>query len=48
MSTSPSWNGFWAWERYSIETAGETSRLTMAGVAQPQEVADYILEAIRK
>ncbi|HYP04816.1 MAG TPA: PH domain-containing protein [Bryobacteraceae bacterium] len=32
----------------SIETAGETSRLTMAGVAHPQDVADYILEAIRK
>jgi uncharacterized membrane protein YdbT with pleckstrin-like domain len=32
----------------SIETAGETSRLTMAGVAQPQDVADYILETIRK
>ena len=32
----------------SIETAGETSRLSMAGVAQPQEVADYILEAARK
>ena len=32
----------------SIETAGETSRMTMAGVAQPHEVADYILEAARK
>ena len=32
----------------SIETAGESGRLTMAGVAQPQDVADYILEAIRK
>jgi uncharacterized membrane protein YdbT with pleckstrin-like domain len=32
----------------SVETAGETSRLSMAGVAQPQEVADYILEAVRK
>jgi uncharacterized membrane protein YdbT with pleckstrin-like domain len=32
----------------SIETAGETSRLTMAGVAQPQDVADYILEAARR
>ena len=32
----------------SVETAGETSRLSMAGVAQPQEVADYILEATAK
>jgi uncharacterized membrane protein YdbT with pleckstrin-like domain len=31
-----------------VETAGEASGLTMAGVAQPQEVADYILEAARK
>jgi membrane protein YdbS with pleckstrin-like domain len=31
-----------------VETAGETGRLSMAGVAQPQEVADYILEAVRK
>ena len=32
----------------SIETAGETGRLTMAGIEDPQEVADYILEAARK
>jgi uncharacterized membrane protein YdbT with pleckstrin-like domain len=32
----------------SIETAGESGSLTMAGVAQPQEVADYILEAASK
>jgi uncharacterized membrane protein YdbT with pleckstrin-like domain len=32
----------------AIETAGESSGLKMAGVAQPQEVADYILEAIHK
>jgi uncharacterized membrane protein YdbT with pleckstrin-like domain len=32
----------------SIETAGETSRMTMSGVAHPHEVADYILEAARK
>ena len=31
-----------------VETAGETGRLSMAGVAQPQDVADYILEAVRK
>jgi uncharacterized membrane protein YdbT with pleckstrin-like domain len=31
-----------------VETAGETGRLSMGGVAQPQEVADYILEAVRK
>ena len=32
----------------SIETAGETSRLTMAGVEEPQQVADSILEAAHK
>ena len=32
----------------SIETAGETSRMTMAGVAQPHDIADYILEAARR
>jgi|SRR4051794_22771023 len=30
-----------------IETAGETGRLEMAGVDQPQQVAEYILEAAR-
>ena len=29
----------------SIETAGETSRLTMTNIDQPQSVADAILEA---
>ena len=32
----------------AIETAGEASGLTMAGVEDPQEVADSILEAARK
>ena len=32
----------------SIETAGETSRLTMAGVEEPQQVADSILEAAHR
>ena len=32
----------------SIETAGETSRLTMAGMEEPQQVADSILEAAHK
>jgi uncharacterized membrane protein YdbT with pleckstrin-like domain len=31
----------------SLETAGETSRLTMTDIDQPQLVADYILEAAR-
>ncbi len=31
----------------TLETAGETSRLTMANVDRPQEVADRILEAAR-
>jgi uncharacterized membrane protein YdbT with pleckstrin-like domain len=29
----------------SIETAGETSSLTMHGIEEPQEIAEYILEA---
>jgi uncharacterized membrane protein YdbT with pleckstrin-like domain len=29
----------------SIETAGETSRLTIANIDQPQEVADEIMDA---
>jgi uncharacterized membrane protein YdbT with pleckstrin-like domain len=29
----------------SIETAGETSSLTMRGIEEPQQVAEYILEA---
>jgi uncharacterized membrane protein YdbT with pleckstrin-like domain len=29
----------------SIETAGETSSLTMQGIEEPQQVANYILEA---
>ena len=32
----------------TIETAGETGRLNMNNVDQPQTVADYILEASRK
>lgn len=32
----------------SIETAGETSRLSMAGVEEPQRVAEYILNAAHK
>ena len=32
----------------SIETAGETSRLTMHGVDAPQEVADYITGAAQR
>lgn len=32
----------------AIETAGESSRLTMHGVENPHNVADYILETIRK
>jgi uncharacterized membrane protein YdbT with pleckstrin-like domain len=32
----------------TIQSAGETGSLTMAGVAQPQEVADYILETASK
>jgi uncharacterized membrane protein YdbT with pleckstrin-like domain len=32
----------------SIETAGETSLMTMKGVEAPQQVADYILEAAGK
>lgn len=32
----------------SIETAGETSRLSMAGIEDPQHVADTILEAAHK
>ena len=32
----------------SIETAGETSRLEMAGVEEPQQVADYILDSKRR
>jgi uncharacterized membrane protein YdbT with pleckstrin-like domain len=29
----------------SIETAGETSSVTIQGIEEPQQVADYILEA---
>ena len=29
----------------SIETAGETSRLTIQGIEEPQQIAEYILEA---
>ena len=32
----------------SIETAGETGRLSMAGIEDPQHVADSILEAAHK
>jgi hypothetical protein len=32
----------------SIETAGESSRLTMSGIDRPQVVADQILEAAHK
>ena len=32
----------------SIETAGETGRLSMAGIEDPQQVADTILEAAHK
>jgi uncharacterized membrane protein YdbT with pleckstrin-like domain len=32
----------------SIETAGETSRLTMDGIEDPQHVADVILEAAHR
>lgn len=32
----------------SIETAGETSRLTMQNVDRPQEVADYVMDAAHR
>ena len=32
----------------SIETAGETSRLTMHNVDRPQEVADYVMDAAHR
>lgn len=32
----------------SIQTAGETSRLSMAGVEHPQQVAEFILASARK
>ena len=32
----------------SIQTAGETSRLTMSGVENPQQVAEFILASARK
>jgi uncharacterized membrane protein YdbT with pleckstrin-like domain len=32
----------------TIETAGETGRLTMQNVDQPQSIADFILESSRK